>query len=148
MRETVAKVIKHVLSIAELETVSIWATCLRFCLFDRHPRHTSWLTQLVLDDAIPSKGELDSTSVLVCKKLLLLKTVVKELSWCALTRMPPKPCIAMHCASCQHRPVSVSSTRRARLYLLCSRSILLSIGVSATHCARLWLLCSASSNQV
>jgi hypothetical protein len=81
MRAIVAKVLRHVLSNAEMETVSIWATCLRFCLFDRHPRHTRWLTELIMDNAIPANAELGTTCVLVCKKLLLLKTVVKEVGW-------------------------------------------------------------------
>jgi len=81
MRTNVSKILRHMLSVPELETVGVWATCLRFCLFDRHPRHTSWLTELVMDNAIPPKGELGTTSVLVCKRLLLLKTVVKELAW-------------------------------------------------------------------
>jgi len=56
MQVTVSKVVKHMLSIAEMETVGIWATCVRFCLFDRHPRHTRWLTELIMDNAIPAKG--------------------------------------------------------------------------------------------
>ncbi len=72
MRGKVGDVLKQMLSVAEMETVGVWAACLRFCLFDRHPRHTRWLTELIIDNAIPPKGELGTTSVLVCKRLLLV----------------------------------------------------------------------------
>jgi hypothetical protein len=81
MRTNVSKILRHMLSVPEMETVGVWAMCLRFCIFDRHPRHTSWLTEIVMDNAIPPKGEMGTTSVLVCKRLLLLKTIIKELAW-------------------------------------------------------------------
>ena len=76
MRSTVSTVLTHMLSVAEMESVGIWAACLRFCLYDRHPRHSSWLIELMLDDAIPSNGEMGATSVLVYKLLLLPETFV------------------------------------------------------------------------
>ena len=47
--QVLGRVITHMLSVAEMETVAVWAACLRFCLFDRHPRRTSWLTELMMD---------------------------------------------------------------------------------------------------
>uniref|UniRef100_A0A7S4KNJ3 Proteasome activator complex subunit 4 C-terminal domain-containing protein n=1 Tax=Guillardia theta TaxID=55529 RepID=A0A7S4KNJ3_GUITH len=75
------QLISYVLATPELESVGIWAACLRFCLYDRHPRRTSWLVEFLVERALPAHIDLSSHSILTCKRIILVKPILKELGW-------------------------------------------------------------------
>mmetsp|Transcript_88473 Transcript_88473/g.235374 ORF Transcript_88473/g.235374 Transcript_88473/m.235374 type:complete len:2151 (+) Transcript_88473:23-6475(+) len=81
-QDIVAGVLGKVLLAPETESVGVWSSALRFCCFDRHPRRLKFLLTALFDDMLPHGGQLQgSSSVLVFKRLHMVKPVVRELSW-------------------------------------------------------------------
>jgi len=77
----VLRILARVLATAELETVGAWAASLRFAVFDRHPARVAWLTTYLFDNALPITPETAANSVIMSRRILLLRPILNELSW-------------------------------------------------------------------
>jgi hypothetical protein len=78
-KHQVRAMIDFTVSIPEMESAGVWASALRFAIFDRHPTRISWL-MVELFDAFPPFHK-DANSTLVCRRISLLKPLINELSW-------------------------------------------------------------------
>ena len=72
-------VLDFAVSIPEMESAGIWASALRFSIFDRHATRVSWLMSFLFDDFPPYHKDMNST--LVCRRMALVKPIINELSW-------------------------------------------------------------------
>ena len=80
-RGVVLDALGHMMKQAETESVSIWASCLRFCVYHRHPSKIGWLLTALFDNGLPPHGETNASSVHACKRMMLMRQVIKELGW-------------------------------------------------------------------
>ena len=78
-KKQVCLVLDFVVGIPEMESAGVWASMLRFGIFDRHPTRISWLMQFLFDDYPPYHKDTNST--LLCRRIALLKPIINELSW-------------------------------------------------------------------
>uniref|UniRef100_A0A7S0F2D7 Proteasome activator complex subunit 4 C-terminal domain-containing protein n=1 Tax=Hanusia phi TaxID=3032 RepID=A0A7S0F2D7_9CRYP len=81
-QDKICKMLEVVLNLPEMESASTWSSCLRFSVFDRHPRRVGWLISFLFDSALPScSNESSRNSVLFCRRLAILRPILNELSW-------------------------------------------------------------------
>jgi hypothetical protein len=78
-QQLVREVLDFVVSIPEMESAGVWASGLRFAIFDRHPSRISWVMEYLFDE-FPAY-HVDTAATLVCRRIVLLKPIINELSW-------------------------------------------------------------------
>ena len=80
-QEKLRGVIQRVMATPETESIGIWTAALKFSVHERHPQRVAWLTTLLLEGALPAEVEAVQSWLPICKRLMLLKPLVRELGW-------------------------------------------------------------------
>lgn len=70
-------VLEHVMKLPETESVGLWASCMRFCSYDRHPIRIRWLISHLFDHALPAQADNTASCSVTCKRLMMIKPLLK-----------------------------------------------------------------------